>query len=136
MSYAVSAALQGAIYAGLTTDPGVTSLVGAAIYDAIPAGTLPSLYITLGPESVSDASDKSGAGAVHKVVVTVVSETPAFAAAKDVAAAVCDALLADLPALSRGRLVSLTFEKATAGRIDGAAGRKIDLTFRARVEDN
>ena len=136
MTYAVSAALQSAIYETLATDPVLDGLVGTAIYDAVPAGNLPSLYVTLGAEAVADASDKTGSGAVHRLDVTIVSETPAFGAAKTVAAAVSDALLAADISLTRGRLVSLNFEKARAGRIDGAAGRKIDLTFRARVEDN
>lgn len=29
----------------------------------------------------------------------------------------------------------MTFERATAARIDGASGRRIDLRFKARVED-
>ena len=62
---------------------------------------------------------------------------PSYCAfAKAVAAAISDTLVdADLT-LSRGRLVGLWFERATARR-SGTAGsaRRIDLRFRARVED-
>ncbi|MEM8692901.1 MAG: DUF3168 domain-containing protein [Pseudomonadota bacterium] len=136
MSYALSAGLQSAIYSALSANGDLAALVGTAIYDAIPAGTLPALYVTLGPEAVRDASDKTGDGALHEVTITVVSETPAFAAAKSVAGIVCDILLQVNLVLPRGRVVWLNFEKAKAGRIDGAAGRKIDVTFKVRVEDD
>jgi hypothetical protein len=137
MSYGMAAALQTAVYQHLLADTGVSALVGAAIYDALPAGTLPQMYVTLGPEDVRDRSDKTGAGALHRFTVSVVTETAGFGAAKTVAAAIGDALLdVDLP-LSRGRLVGLWFERAAARRT-GTAGaiRRIDLRFRARVEDN
>jgi hypothetical protein len=86
---------------------------------------------------VRDRSDISGAGAEHRFIVSVVTDEAGFAAAKSVAAAVSDALAdANLP-LSRGRLVGLWFDRVTARR-SGKAGRvrRIDLRFRARVEDN
>lgn len=136
MSYAVSSALQAAVFNALSTDPAVSGLVGTAIYDAIPSGTLPQIYVSLGPESVEAVHDSTGQGAVHRMTVSVVTEVPGFAAAKEVAGAVCD-LLHDAPlSLARGQLVSLRFERAAAAKIDNATGRKIDLTFRARVEDS
>lgn len=136
MSYAVSAALQGAVFAAVTSDPAVVDAVGDAVYDALPSGALPSLYISLGPETVKVADDKTGGGAVHSFVLSVVTEAPGFLAAKVAAGAVCDVLHdADLP-LDRGRLVSLRFERARAVKIDKGTGRRIDLTFRARTEDN
>lgn len=135
MSYVLAAPLQAAVYQALSDDVDLGTLVGSAIYDAIPSGTLPSLYISLGPETVQDASDKTGNGAVHQFTVSVVTETPGFTAAKHAASAISEVLHdADLT-LSRGRLVSLMFERAVAGRIDGGSGRKIDLRFRARVEE-
>lgn len=136
MSYAVASALQRAVYQALATDAQLGGLVDGAIYDALPSGRVPDLYVSLGPETVKDASDKSGHGAEHRFTVSVISTAPGFAAAKSVAAAICDALVdADL-ALDRGRLVSLGFERAAARRIDDGNGRQIDLRFRARVEDN
>ncbi|SEQ64371.1 DUF3168 domain-containing protein [Thalassovita taeanensis] len=136
MSYGVSAALQAAVYQHLLADAAVTGLVGTAVYDALPAGTLPSTYVSLGPEVVRDRSDKTGAGAEHEVTVSVVTDAAGYQGAKAVAGAVSDALVdADL-VLSRGSLVGLWFVKAVA-RSDGTSGRRrIDLKFRARVDDN
>ncbi|MEL6452024.1 MAG: DUF3168 domain-containing protein [Pseudomonadota bacterium] len=136
MSYAVSAALQSAVFAALSADAGVVAAVGDAVYDALPGGTLPSLYVSLGPETVRAEDDKTGGGTAHRFVVSVVTDVPGFHAAKEAAGAVCDVLHdADL-ALTRGRLVSLRFDRARAVKIDQGAGRRIDLTFRARVDDN
>lgn len=137
MSYGMAAALQSAVYQHLLADTGVTALVGAAIYDAVPAGEVADTYVSLGPEDVRNKSDISGAGAIHRFTISVVTETAGFGAAKQVAAAIGDALEnADL-SLSRGRLVGLWFERANARR-SGNAGRirRIDLRFRARLEDN
>ncbi len=137
MSYGMAAALQSAVYQHLQGDAGVSGLVGTAIYDALPPGGLPQTYVSLGPEDVRDRSDSTGDGALHRFTVSVVTESAGFGAAKSVAAAICDALVdADL-SLSRGRLVGLWFERAVAKRT-GKAGRirRIDLRFRARVEDN
>ncbi|MCR9126080.1 MAG: DUF3168 domain-containing protein [Rhodobacteraceae bacterium] len=137
MSYAISAALQAAVYQRLQSDAALAGLVGGAIFDALPTGTLPHLYVTLGPEQVRDRSDNSGYGAQHTLTISVVSDTAGFGAAKAAAGAVSDALHGADLTLSRGRLIALTFERATA-RHSGRAGRvrHIDLRFRARVEDN
>lgn len=136
MSYAMAAALQGAVYQHLLADAGVAALVGADVYDAIPSGALPDTYVSLGPELVRDRSDQTHAGAEHEFTVTVFTTEAGFAQAKAVAAAICDALVdADLT-LARGHLVALNFHKAQALRDQKGAGRRIDLKFRARVEDN
>lgn len=136
MSYGVSAALQSAIYDALYTDAALSGLVGSAIYDAIPAGTLPSLYVSLGAETVKTAHDTTGSGAVHTISVEVVTDVPGFAAAKAAAGAISDVLHeADLT-LNRGRLVYLKFYSATASRPRGSTGRTINLKFRARIEDD
>lgn len=137
MSYGVSAALQEAIYQRLRSDAALGALIGAGVYDALPEGPVPETYVSLGPEDVRDRSDADGAGALHRFTVSVISEARGFAAAKSVAGAVGDALLNGELALGRGRLVGLWFERASARR-SGRAGqvRRIDLRFRARVEDN
>ena len=135
MSYAVAAALQTAVYGRLQADPGLEAMVGDAIFDALPAGPLPELYIALGPEKAEEASDKSGRGAWHEFTVSVVTEVSGFLGAKTAAGAISDALDgADLP-LSRGRLVGLWFHRAKASR-ESDGRRRIDLTFRARLEDD
>lgn len=136
MSYAIAGALQAAVYQHLLADPRVNALVGNAVYDALPAGDLPTVYVALGPENVRDRSDRDGAGAEHRFTVSVVTNASGYGIAKDVAGAVSDALVDAELGLSRGRLVGLWFARAQARR-DGKAGRvrRIDLRFRARVED-
>ncbi|MCA0927389.1 DUF3168 domain-containing protein [Ruegeria profundi] len=137
MSYGVSAALQAAVFQRLTDDAQVNTLSDGAIYDAVPAGSVPQAYVTLGPEEVRDASDQSGVGATHRFIVSVISEAGGFGAAKALAGAVCDALEGAALTLDRGRLVGLWFERASARRTGtGGAVRQIDLKFRARVEDD
>ena len=135
MSYAVSSALQASVFAQLQGDPALGALVGADIYDALPTGTLPPIYVALGPETAKDAGDKDGAGAWHRFVVSVVTSKSGFQTAKDAAAAVSDALHGADLTLERGKLVGLWFEKARARR-ESRGLRRIDLTFRARVEDD
>lgn len=136
MSYGVSAALQAAVYQQLAADVALAGLVGTDIYDALPSGTVPSLYVALGPEVAKDRSDKSGGGALHDFTVSVVTDTTGFASAKAAAAAVSDALIGAPLTLARGHLVYLNFLRAKAVRIGTADERRIDLTFRARVEDD
>ncbi|MEL6915568.1 MAG: DUF3168 domain-containing protein [Pseudomonadota bacterium] len=134
MSFAASGGLQAAVYTALTGDAALTGLVGSDIYDALPTGTVPALYVSLGPEEASDASSKTGRGARHDFSVSVVTDTSGFQAAKDVASAICDVLVdADLP-LARGNLVGLWFLKAKAARSGDGDVRRIDLTFRARID--
>ena len=136
MSYAVSAALQVAVFGALASDPALDALVAGAIFDAEPLGALPAQYVSLGAERARDRSDGSGGGALHEFDVSVVSDGDGFHATKLIAAAVSDLLVdADL-ALSRGRLVSLRFYKAKAARVENGRVRRIDLTFRARVQDD
>lgn len=136
MSYGVSAALQAAVYQTLVADAALSALVGTDIYDAFPAGTLPSLYVALGPELVKDRSDKTGDGALHEFTISVVTDSAGFAIAKQAAAAVSDALVDANLTLARGTLIALNFFRAKAVRVGSADERRIDLTFKAIVEDS
>ncbi|GAA6207821.1 DUF3168 domain-containing protein [Cognatishimia sp. WU-CL00825] len=136
MSYGVSVALQSAIYQCLQSDAALNSLIGTAVFDEVPGGTIPSTYVTLGPEIALDRSDKTDAGALHRFTVSVVSDAPGFSNSKAVAVAVSDALHQTALGLSRGHLISLVFERAAASREEAANLRRIDLRFAARVEDN
>ena len=130
MSYGAAPALQTAVYQHLAA---ATALAGVAIYDSVPpnpAGT----FVLVGPEEVRDASDKSGAGAEHLLAVSVISDGTGFLTAKTIAAAISDDLTGVALTLTRGRLVSLLFLRASAKRIDEGEVRRIDLTFRARIE--
>ena len=134
MSYAGSAGLQQAVYQQLTGDAALAALVGSDIYDALPTGTPPSLYVSIGPEEARDASSKSGGGARHDFVISIVADTSGFQTAKDVAAAISDALIDAPLTLARGVLVGLWFVRAKAARSGNDDVRRIDLTFRARVD--
>lgn len=135
MSYGAAAALQAAIYQRLMADSALDSLVAGAIYDSAPPGTVTGTYVSIGPEDVRDASDQVGRGAFHEFVVSVVTDQAGFQTAKAAAAAVSDALTGATLVLGRGRLVGLWFLKARARRVEKADTRRIDLTFRARIED-
>lgn len=135
MTYAVSHALQSAIYARLAGDAALGALVGGDIFDAPPSGSAPPTYVLIGDETVRDRSSKTHAGAIHDLLVSVITDTTGFATAKQVAGAVCDALVDAPLALSRGRLVALAFRSARARRDDSPGQRRIDLRFRAIVAD-
>ncbi len=136
MSYGVAAALQQAVYQRLQADTALTALVGSAIYDAAPPGIVTGPYVSLGPEDVREKSDLTGHGALHEITVSVVTDEAGFLGAKQVAAAVSDALVDATLVLARGALVYLNFARARARRVQDADVRRIDLIFHARVEDN
>ncbi len=131
MSYSASAALQSAIFTQLTNAP---ALAGVSIVDAMPPGTPAGSFVLLGPEVAVDQSDKTAAGAEHRLEVAVISDAAGFLPAKTIAAAVSDALVGANMTLAVGRLVSLNFTRANAVRLDDGITRRIDLFFRARID--
>lgn len=136
MSYQIAPALQAALYAHLNADTALQALLGGALYDAIPPATAPATYALIGPEEVIDRSDSTGRGAEHRLVISVISDASGFMTAKTIAARICDVLdHADLT-LTRGRLVGLWFDRAEARKRESDQTRRIDLRFRARVEDD
>lgn len=135
MSYGVAAALQAAIYQRLMADAALEALVGDAIYDAVPPGSPVGTYVSLGPETARDASSQTERGAEHEFSISVVTDAAGFQNAKAVAAAVSDALTGATLILARGHLVGLWFLRARARRVEDADIRRIDLFFRARVQD-
>lgn len=137
MSYAATAALQSAVYQVLRDSAALADLVGDAIYDAMPVAAPAGTYVALGPEEVKDAGDMTAAGANHDFVVSVLSgsdEANGFSAVKEVAVAVSDALEAAEIVLDRGHLAGLWFLRARARRAEKGAGRRVDMTFRARID--
>ncbi|MEM9795795.1 MAG: DUF3168 domain-containing protein [Pseudomonadota bacterium] len=134
MTYAMGEGLQMAIYTRLAGDPTLDSLVPGAVFDAVPT-MAPDLFVALGPEKTRDRSDVSGAGAWHDLRVSIVTTRPGYLAAKRVAARVSDVLLDGALTLTRGRVASMRFLKAEAKRDEGEGTRRIDLWFRARLED-
>lgn len=137
MSYLASAALQGAVYQCLRTDPVLSGLVGDAIYDALPIDPPSGVYVSLGPEEVRDISDSGGALARHDFVISVLAgsdQGAGFRAVKEAAVAVSAALEgADLVA-DAGRVAGLWFLRARARRVENGAERRVDLTFRALMD--
>lgn len=131
MSYAGAAALQAAVFARLTGWP---ALAGVSVLDAMPAGGGGGTFVLLGPEEARDASDRTGDGAEHRLVVSVISDAAGFLAAKTIAVAVSEALNGAGLALTVGRLVGMEFQRAVARRLEDGAVRRIDLTFRARLD--
>lgn len=131
MSYAGGAALQAAIFARLASWP---DLAGVSVFDAMPAGGGAGTFVLIGPEEARDASDRTGDGAEHRLAVSVISDATGFLAAKTVAVAISDALSGAELVLSVGRLVGLEFQRAQARRLEDGEVRRIDLTFRARLE--
>ena len=132
MSYGAAAALQAAIFGRLTAAP---ALAGVSVVDAIPTGGGTGTFVLIGPEEVLDQSDKTGGGAEHRLTVAVISDATGFQGAKDVAVAISDALIDAPLTLARGHLVGLRFLRAKAVRLDEGGHRRIDLSFRARIED-
>ena len=131
MSYAASAALQGAVFQRLA---GWATLAGVSVVDALPPRSGTGTFVLLGPETVTDQSDKSGLGAEHQFVVSVISDATGFMAAKVVAGQVSAALVGASLTLATGTLVGLSFLRASAKRLNTGDNRRIDLTFRARIE--
>jgi len=135
MTYAVSSALQSAVFGAVSSNSALQALIGGDVFDQPPSGVLPLTYVVVGEEDVQARSDISANGAVHDLTISVFSDAAGFSAAKAVAVTISDALV-DVPlALTRGRLVSMSFLRARARRGKAPDGRRIDLTFRARVED-
>ncbi|XAT60592.1 DUF3168 domain-containing protein [Rhodobacteraceae bacterium Araon29] len=135
MSFANSAALQSAIYTQLSEDSEVLDLVGGHIYDAMPSGDLPELFISLGAEVMHDKSDVTGIGTDHDLTLSVITTKAGFLPAKVLASAVGQALLGTLPDLEQGRIVFFNFIRATARRDTDSQTRRIDMLFRARLAD-
>ena len=130
-----SDSLQRGVFETLTADAALAAIVGTEIYDGRPPGVVPDLFVALGPEDVRDRSDKTTRGAEHRFEVSVFSSRDGFADAKAAAAAISDALNEARPGLTRGQVISMTFQRARARRLRAGQSRAIEMTFRAIVED-
>ncbi|MDQ7080120.1 MAG: DUF3168 domain-containing protein [Paracoccaceae bacterium] len=135
MSYGMAAALQQAVFARLSADVALQAVVGGDVYDSLPTGTLPTTYVLLGEEDARTRGDVTARGAEHEFMVGVFSDAAGFAIAKQAAVAVSDALVDAPLSLARGRLVSLDFLRARARRGRAPGARRIELWFRARLDD-
>ncbi len=131
MSYVAAAALQAAVFAALTGHP---DLIGVPVLDAVPPGGGGGTFVLIGPEEARDASDTSGAGAEHRLEISVLSDAAGFLAAKAAAVAVSTAMEGLALPAGVGRVVNIGFVRAVARRLEDGAVRRIDLRFRVRVE--
>lgn len=136
MSFSNSADLQSAIYTKLSADTEISSLVGEHIYDAMPSGELPELFISLGAEVMHDKSDLTGSGTDHDLTLSVITSKAGFLPAKTLATAVGRSLLEPYPQLEQGRIVFFNFVRATARRDTDSQTRRIDMLFKARVTED
>ena len=139
MSYVYSAGLQAAIYQRLAGDAALGNLIGTAIYDApLEPGQEQATpdHITLGEEQVRANNTNTSQGAVHDFSVTVHSGRDGFDTVKQIAGAVCAALVDAPLALSRGRLVAMRFLRAKAERGPAPQKRRVSLLFRAVVDQD
>jgi Protein of unknown function (DUF3168) len=131
MSYGAAAALQSAIFARLS---GWAGLTGVSIVDEVPTGGGRGTFVLMGPEVALDRGDGTAGGAEHQLQISVISDAKGFLAAKTAAAAVSAALVGAPLTLTAGTLVSLGFVRANARRLEQGDSRRIDMTFRARID--
>lgn len=137
MSYAAGAGLQAAVYQHLRGDAALAALIGDAVFDAMPVQAPGGVHVALGPEVMRDAGDATAAGSEHDLTVSVLAgqeDGRGFAAVKTAAAAVSDALEGAPLVLERGQLVGIYLLRAKARRVENGAARRVDLTFRARID--
>lgn len=137
MSYAAAVALQGAVYQQLQNDVALAEIVGDAVFDAMPVDAPSGVFVSLGPEEAKDAGDMTAPGSQHDFVVSVLSgtdESAGFGAVKAAAVAVTEALEQGGLMLDVGHLAGLWFLRAKARRVENGAARRVDLTFRARID--
>ncbi len=109
MSYAYAGGLQARVYQRLINDAVLSALIGGAVYDAPLGPTLGAVtpdYVTIGEETVRPNGTKTSEGAMHDFTVTVHSGRDGFAAAKEIAAAVCDCLI-DAPLVLDARAAGI-----------------------------
>jgi hypothetical protein len=139
VTYALAWPLQRAVYDALTADPAVAALSSGRIHDAPPHAATQSdpgaVYVTLGDEVVRpfDSADRHGGS--HDFTVSVHSGANGFSLAKELAGAICDALIDRPLTLARGHLVALRFLQGQAQRGRPVERRRITLRFRAVIED-
>ena len=142
MTYALSWPLQEAVYGVLTGDTAVTALADVRVHDEPPHAQDASVgvYVTLGPETARDRGAADAALARHDFTISVHSDQrhgdEGFAELKKLGGAVSDALAGSTPSLSRGRVLSIRFLRATARRTAKPPRRRIDLVFQALLEDS
>ena len=126
-------ALQKAIFECLTSDAGVSDLVAARIYDAVPGDTgFP--YLTLGEAQVEDWSAGETEGSEHWLSMNVFSRAGGRAEAKAIMGAVHAALHDAALMLEGFMLVNMRFQSAETRRESDGTTWRGTIRFRAVTE--
>lgn len=135
MTYAIGASLQKAVFQHLTGEAEIIELAGPNIFDAVAPSAKPSVFVLIGEELVRDRSTKTSGGAHHDFTISVFADLQGFSTGKTLAAVICDSLLSASLTTERGRVTGIWFRRARTRRGTAPDRRRIDLTFRAHVED-
>jgi len=135
MSYGTSADLQTALFGALSGDANLSAAVDGQIFDSVPSGKTPPLFVAIGEERVVDRSDIAAHAADFLVTISVVGDNRGFLPVKQVAGQVSDILLASQLTMQRGCVAFLSLDRARAYRSGTERRRRVDLRFRVRVDD-
>ena len=128
---AASLAVQTALVAALRGDAQLTNMV-SGIFDSVPVeAALP--YVTLGGDTVSDASSKTGSGREHRVTINVWDAASGAARVKAVLARVEAAVVAIAGVFDGHHIVSALFLRSFVTRNpDGAAQGVAEFSIRSQ----
>lgn len=125
-------AVQTALYAALSGDATLMAAV-TGVYDGVrPGAVLP--YVTIGPDTASDAGWKGGVARDHRLSVTVWEAGPGAARAKAIMA-LCEAAMAGAPETVDGvRIVWLRVARSfVTSDADGVTQGMIEVRGRSSV---
>jgi hypothetical protein len=128
-------ALQQAIFAALSNDAALKTLVGdpPRVFDAVPRGSA-FPYLVLAEDGVTRWGDSGGGGFEHALVVRIWSRGGGRGECKRIADALCDCLDEAELTLSGHQLVDLRFQTAVFGRESDGKTFSGRLEFRAVTE--
>jgi hypothetical protein len=128
-------ALQQAVFALLSADVNIHSLVAARIFDAVPRGAA-FPYIVLGEGDETAAGTATEDGREHTIAIHIWSRAGGMRESKRTASAVCVALDRSELTLEGHKLIDLRFASADYTRqSDGETYRAV-LRFKAVTEPN
>ncbi|MFV0244906.1 MAG: DUF3168 domain-containing protein [Qingshengfaniella sp.] len=136
MSYRDAGDLQAAIHARLTGDTALMALVAGAVFDAVPEGRAPDVYLALGAEEVTETRDHDGAIMRHRIDLSAIGKAESFAQVKAVAAA-AEAALRAAPLTAPGlNIMDMWLERVRATRGKHPARRRIDMRITVLLDQN
>ena len=126
-------ALQSAVFAALTADATLQSLIDTRLYDAVPLNpTFP--YVVLGDGKETNADTATDEGSEHEFTVTVWSQGGGHQESKSIADAVRFRLNNATLSLDGHALVDLRFQDCEYARESDGQTYSATLSFRAVTE--